>query len=134
MKYVAKEVGTKEGVLGTLEFPILESVEESISLFGERQTIALIQRAVNIDTERIGRDNLKGGKKTVEEVQALIKAYKPGQRSAGKPTRKTYLDLLTAVGEAGEIDLMLESQKIYSSEGVEAAVGFLRQKISELGL
>lgn len=134
MKYVAKEVGTKEGVLGTLNFPILESVEEAISLYGERQTIALLQRAINIDTERIGRDNMKSGKKTNEEVQALITAYKPGQRGTGKPTRKTYLDLLTNIGEAGEIDIMLESQKIYSSEGVEAAVGFLRAKISEFGL
>ncbi len=134
MKYVAKEVGTKEGVLGTLDFPILESVEEAIELYGERQTLALIQRAINIDTERIGRDNLKSGKKSVEEVQALINAYKPGQRGSGKPTMKTYVTLLGTVGEAGEIDTMLESQKIYSSEGVEAAVGFLRSKIAELGL
>jgi hypothetical protein len=134
MKYVAKEVGTKEGVLGTLDFPILESVEEAVELYGERQTLALIQRAVNIDTERIGRDNLKAGKKSQEEVQALINAYKPGQRGSGKPTMKTYVNLMSAVGEAGEIDIMLESQKIYGSEGLEAAVGYLRKEIDKLGL
>jgi len=137
MKKIAKEVGTKEGALGTLEFPVFDSVEEVVDVYGDRQALVLLQRAINIDVERIGREALKVNK-TVEEAQAIVNEYKPGVRGAGKPTTKVLLNLFTKFCNAAEtghpdaFSWMSEGQKIYGAESVEAAVTFLRSKEGEL--
>ena len=133
MKTILKMVGTQTGDLGELNFPVLESIEEAVELYGDRQTLMLTQKAIQIDTERIGREMLKKGK-TLEEAQAAVDAYKPGLRGSGKPTLKTFLALIKKFGAAGAsgVEFMLESHGIYDTDGVEAAVGYLRSKESEI--
>lgn len=140
MKKILKGVGDKNGELGQLEFPVFENVDEVVENYGDRQTMVLLQRAINIDVERIGRDLLK--KDAAEEgvlvAQAAVDNYKPGVRGSGKPTLKTLMSLITIFGEAGQgghpeaIGWMLEGQRINQAEGVEAACSYLRSKEAEL--
>jgi len=131
MKTIRKAVGTQNETLGEFDFPVLESIEEAVEAYGDRQTLMLLQRAVGIDVERIARDMMKAGKPQ-EEAQAAVDAYKPGLRSSGKPTLKMFLTLLNKFGKAGKIDEMLKAQEINDTDGVEAAVGYLRSKENEI--
>ena len=134
MKTIHKAVGTQGNVLGEFDFPILENIEEAVELYGDRQTLMLLQRAVAIDVERIARDSMKSGK-AQEEAQAAVDAYKPGLRGSGKPTLKIFLALLNKFGKAGHIDYMLQAQElneINGTDGVEIAVKYLRSKEDEL--
>jgi len=131
MKTIRKPIGTNDGPLGEFDFPVLENIEEAVEQYGDRQTLMLLQRAVGIDVERIARDMMKNGK-SHEEAQAAVDAYKPGLRATGKPTLKTFLALLKKFGQAGSLDHMLKAQDIDDSDGVEAAVGYLRSKEGEL--
>jgi hypothetical protein len=131
MKVIRKAVGTQNETLGEFDFPVLENIEEAIEAFGDRQTLMLLQRAVGIDVERIARDTMKSGK-TLAEAQAAVDAYKPGLRGSGKPTVKIFLALLNKFGKAKHIDEMLKAQEINETDGVEAAVGYLRSKEAEL--
>ncbi len=131
MKTILKPVGTKEGPLGELNFPVLENIEEAIELYGDRQTLALIQRAMNIDTERMGRAILAAGK-DVEEAQAAVDNYRPGTRKSGKPSDKTLLTLMAKFGKAGKIEELLKAQDLNETDGVIAAVEYLRSKESDI--
>jgi len=132
MKTIRKAVGTQNETLGEFDFPVLENIEEAVELYGDRQTLMLLQRAVGIDVERIARDTMKSGGKTLAEAQAAVDAYKPGLRGSGKPTLRIFLALLNKFGKAGYIDEMLKAQEINDTDGVEAAVGFLRSKEADL--
>lgn len=133
MKTILKSVGTQSGPLGEFNFPVLESIEEAVELYGDRQALMLIQKSVQIDTERIAREMRKNDK-SMEETQAAVDNWKPGTRGAGKPTLKTFLTLLKKFGSAGGvgIDYMLQAQEMYDTENVEAAVNFLRSKETEI--
>ena len=125
MKTILKPIGTKEGPLGELNLPVLENIEEAIETYGDRQTLALIQRAMNIDTERIGRAMLVA-EKSVEEAQDAVDNYRPGTRKSGKPSDKTLLSLMAKFGKAGKIDELLKAQELNETDGVIAAVEYLR--------
>jgi len=126
MRTVAKEIGTREVKLGTINFPVFDSLEEMIETFGKESVMKLTARALNIDTERIARDAMKA-KKTLAEAQAAVTNYKPGGVRSGKPNMKALMGLLTEFGEAGQIETMLKAQKLNKDDGVEAAHAYLSE-------
>ena len=128
MKRIAKEVGTREGSLGTIEFPEYDSLAEMISLFGDDDVLRLAQRAAHIDQERVARESLKGETpKSVEEAQALVDSWKPGSTRGGKPTLKAMMKKMGEFAAAGRVDEMLQAQQLYMKDGVEAAYAFLAE-------
>lgn len=128
MRTVSKEIGTRTEKLGTIEFPVFDSLAEIVEVFGEASVLKLVDRAVRIDCERISRDLLKAGK-SVEEAQAAVTNYKPGGTRSGKPTMKTLMALLTEFGEAGAIEHMLKAQGMAKGDnGIEVAHAYLTEQ------
>ena len=114
--------------LGTIDFPVFDTIEEMIERLGVDGATKLCQRALNIDLERVARDAMKGDKpKTVKEAQALVDGYKVGGRG-GKPTLKNFLALLDEFGMAEKYELMLKGQKLYKEDSLEAAHAFLTEQ------
>lgn len=129
MRKVSKEIGTRENVLGVVAFGVFDNLGEIVSTFGEDAAFKMAQRAFTIDTERVARDGFKAGK-TVEEVQALVDAYKPGGVRSSKPTLKTLTAKLLQLGEKARkdkaaLECMIKAGQVHQDEGVEAALKFI---------
>jgi hypothetical protein len=129
MHLKTKQIGSGGEVLGTLDFPVFDNVAELISTFGEDSTYKLAQRALTIDVERIARDMLKAGKSEAE-VQAAIDGYKPGGARTSKPTLKNLMARMQVLGakateDASVLESFVKVGKIYTEDGVEAAIAYL---------
>ena len=132
MRKVSKEIGSGGVTLGTLDFPVYDSISEIIETYGEDAAGKLAQRALTIDVERIARDNLKGDKSEAE-VQALIDGYKPGGARTSKPTLKNLMARMQALGvkakdDADALEVFVAVGKIYTDKGVEAAIEYLDEQ------
>lgn len=131
MQKVAKPVGTRsEGTLGTIVFPVYDTITEASEKFGETVVLGLFNRAIAQDMERIARENLKKEGETEKTVQAMIDNYEPGNRAV-KPTMKNFQALIAEFAESGLVDDVIEAHRIYKKAELEAAYTFLLNRKAE---
>ena len=124
---VGAKVDNKVEILGTFNFQEVETTEEAISLFGEASVVALINRAYAQGQQNLAREACKKegeGKKSQEDIQAMITAYRPGA-SVTRFSIKNYLALFNAAVEAEKYEIAKAAAAIYRDGSPEEAFNFL---------
>ena len=127
MKTITKQVGTREEpVLGTIVFPVFESLDEMAEAYTQEVVLSLSNKAVSQELERVARENLKKGDMTEDQVQALVDSYKPGVRTV-KPSLKNFTKLAGEFSAAGNFAALQAAYDKYNEEDVEAAFNYLKE-------
>lgn len=119
---VGNRVEGKVEVIGTFDFYECETVEEAVGKFGEAATLALINRSYASAQQALAREACKKegeGKKTPEEIQALIDGYKPGA-SVTRFSLKNYLALFEATVAAEKYEVAKMASALYRENAEEA--------------
>lgn len=125
MKSITKTVGTREEQLGSIVFPVYEAVDEAVDSFGAEVTVALINKSLSQDLERIAREGLKAGM-SEDDVQEKVNSYKPGIKTT-KPSLKNFTNLAGEFTAAGNYEALSVAYEKYNEEGVESAFNYLKE-------
>jgi hypothetical protein len=127
MKTVTKPVGTRdEHCLGNIQFPVFESIDEASDKYGQEIVLALLNKSISSELERVARDNLKKEGSTEDSVQKLVDEYQPGVR-ATKPSLKNFTKLAGEFAAAANFDALSKAYDLHNEEGVEAAFNYLKE-------
>ena len=130
MQTQAKPVGVREEggikVLGNIVFPIFESLDEATEKYGNDVILAMTNKALSNELERVARENLKKEGATEDGVQAIVDAYRPGIRTV-RPSLKNFTKLAGEFSAAGNFDALQAAYDLYNEEDVEAAFNYLKE-------
>jgi hypothetical protein len=130
MQRVSKPVGVREEggtkTLGTIVFPVFESVDEASEMYGNDVVLNMLNKAIGGELERVAREALKKDDATDDAVQALVDAYRPGVRAV-KPSLKNFTKLAGEFSTAGNFEALQAAYDLYNEEDVEAAFNYLKE-------
>jgi hypothetical protein len=130
MQRVSKPVGVREEggtkTLGTIVFPVFESVDEASEIYGQDVVLNMLNKAISSELERVAREALKKEDATDDAVQALVDSYRPGVRAV-KPSLKNFTKLSGEFAAAGNFEALQAAYDLYNEEDVEAAFNYLKE-------
>jgi hypothetical protein len=130
MQRVSKPVGVREDgstkVLGTIVFPVFESVDEASELYGGDVVLSMLNKSISGELERVAREALKKEDATDDAVQALVDAYRLGIRAV-RPSLKNFTKLAGEFSTAGNFEALQAAYDLYNEEDVEAAFNYLKE-------
>lgn len=82
MKRVEDKVRTKDGQEWSYTQVVPETISEATQVYGEEETLYLINSALIVKEQAVARALFKAGKER-EEVDKEVAAYKPGAKRGG---------------------------------------------------